>query len=208
MFSSFVEQLKVALHQPLPGEEAHKKMMPAYRKPLAYNKNENAKQSAVLILLYPSLGKGINTVLIQRPVYDGVHSGQIAFPGGKFEDDDIVLEQTALREANEEIGIEPNSLTIINSLTPIYISPSNFMVTPYVAYTHKLNRLNPNEFEVERILHIDISQIKNENNIVLKKVNHSSGLKIETPCYEIDGNIIWGATAMMLSEFNAVLNKI
>lgn len=208
MFTNFINKLTIALAEPLPGEEAHLLMMPAYRKDLIQDKKLNAKQSAVLIILYPESENTINTILIQRPIYEGVHSGQIAFPGGRFEEEDLSLERTALREANEEIGVQTDYLKVLSSLTPIYISPSNFMVTPYIAYANGLNDLVPNQMEVEKILAINVAEIKDEKNVRVKKVMHSSGLRIETPCYEINGYTIWGATAMMLSELNAVLKKM
>jgi len=208
MFSTFIEKLIDVLNDPLPGKEAHLQMFPPNRKTSLLEASDAAKQSAVLIILYPAENKKVYTLFIERPIYDGVHSGQIAFPGGRFEEEDQSLERTALREANEEIGILPENVTVLSALTPVYISPSNFLVTPYLAYTPSLGNLSLNKREVEKVVYVSLADLIDESIITIKKVNHSSGLKIETPCFDINGTIIWGATAMMLSELKAILKKM
>ena len=138
MFRNFLDCLKKRFKIELPGEEAQFSMAPFSRERIREipKQNYSPKLSAVLILLFPH-NNSINTVLIQRPEYAGIHSGQIAFPGGKFEDDDIELSRTALRETSEEIGIITENIEIIGSLTDIYITPSNFLVRPFVASVHE-----------------------------------------------------------------------
>src|SRR5690606_7847625 len=120
----------------LPGEAAHLKMSPSLRvrtSEVAKQPGFNPKQSAVIILLYPENDIWYN-VLIKRPEYKGTHSGQIAFPGGRFEENDVTFDITALRECEEEIGVSRELITVLGKLTEIYIPPSNFMVHPYIGY--------------------------------------------------------------------------
>ncbi|HET6227003.1 MAG TPA: CoA pyrophosphatase [Bacteroidia bacterium] len=206
----FIEQLKVKLTEPLPGQAAQFLMVPGeiaqlknkYAQPL----NHQPKKSAVLILLYP-LENGISTVLIERAVYVGVHSGQIAFPGGKAEETDPDLKYTALRETYEEIGIPMEKIEVLGNLTDVYINPSNYLVTPYIGYYSGSPDFIPNEREVQRIITIDIldpvNVIKSE-----KKIMHSNGLSIYTPFYNVNGFTIWGATAMIMSELIALTEGI
>ncbi|MCC6838413.1 MAG: CoA pyrophosphatase [Bacteroidia bacterium] len=208
MNTPFIEQLKTLLLQ-LPGEEAQYEMAPIGRKRLSGFSDliHSARKSAVLIVLYPN-GDSINTILIQRPNYEGVHSGQIAFPGGKFEDADQTLSNTALREANEEIGIDTNRIQIIGNLTNLYIAPSNFMVSPFIGFVEELNELIPNNYEVSKIIHTDLFNLNKEDIKGIKSIEHSNDYKIKTPYYEIEGFTVWGATAMMISELNAIVKRI
>ena len=134
MFNRFINLLKARLKSPLPGEDTQYLMAPVSRLKAEQlpKENYNPKKSAVLVLLFPE-DETIKTVLIKRPVYDGVHSGQVAFPGGKFDDIDIELKQTALRETFEEIGVQSAEIEIIGQLTDLYINPSNFLVSPFIA---------------------------------------------------------------------------
>ena len=146
--------------------------------------------------------------MIKRPVYDGVHSGQIAFPGGKKEKSDFDLVQTALRETEEEIGVNHNSINIIGKLTRLYIPPSNFDVQPVVAYTESIPEFVLEKNEVDSILEINIEDFLNSKNIMHKKVLSRNNLRLRVICYFIQNKIIWGASAMILSEFIEVLKKI
>ncbi len=207
MSTRFFEQLRIRLQQPLPGKEAQFLMAPAGRQPVQPSeiKKYNPRRSAVLIVLFP-FESSIFTLLIQRPVYNGVHSGQVAFPGGKFEETDIDIQQTALRETYEEVGITDNTITIIGKLTDIYIPPSNFLVSPFIGFLGKQPELVMNGYEVQKIITVDLFGLNNVA-IMEKTVTNSSGYKIKTPCYEIEGLIVWGATAMMISELNVVVKE-
>jgi 8-oxo-dGTP pyrophosphatase MutT (NUDIX family) len=203
-----IEQLKQRLQQPLPGVTSHLKMAPANRVQ-EFNNLSNiiplAKNSAVLILLFPENGK-LKTVFIQRSVYDGVHSGQISFPGGKVETTDKDFEATALRETFEEIGVQPEAIEIIGQLTDFYISPSNFLVKVFVGYTLQKPAFIPDKKEVQSILEVDIDDFYDSNNIAEKEFYSTSRkTAIFAPCYLVNGMEIWGATAMMLSELLDVL---
>ena len=212
MTKKFISNLKEQLNShPLPGENAQFLMAPITRQKIKQQQQQLdtflPRKSAVLILLYPT-ENSINTILIQRPVYDGVHSGQIAFPGGKFEENDLSLENTALREANEEIGINTHNIQLIGSLTDLYISPSNFLVKPFVGFVEELSELKADSYEVNQIIHYDLFSLNNERIKGIKTIEHSNGFKIKTPYYEVEGFTVWGATAMMISELNAVVSKV
>lgn len=209
MFSTFVNQLSNRLNAPLPGERAQFLMAPVGRRDNKLNEAEkyNARKSAVLILLYPH-ETSVNTLLIQRPVYEGVHSGQVAFPGGKFENDDIHLTNTALREANEEVGIVKEDVKILGKLTDLYIPPSNFLVSPFIGYTTYKPQFIANAYEVNKLIPTDLIELNNPTLISEQVIKHGSGYSLKTPCYIIDGLTVWGATAMMISELNAVVAEV
>jgi 8-oxo-dGTP pyrophosphatase MutT (NUDIX family) len=164
------------------------------------------RKSAVLILLFPFENK-IKTVLIERPVYEGVHSGQVAFPGGKFEKDDVQLVNTALREAQEEIGINKDQVTILGNLTDLYIMPSNFLVTPFIGFMKSVPFFFPDPREVNKVITIDLELLSDISIRGEKTISHSNGYKIKTPYYSVEGLTVWGATAMIISELNAVVEE-
>ncbi len=208
MFVPFIEQLKTRLQQPLPGEDAQYLMAPLSRlnnKYLSFKKL-NPKKSAVLILLFPD-GDQIKTVLIERPVYDGVHSGQVAFPGGKYEDEDIDLKQTALRETFEEIGIASSKIEVIGKLTDLYINPSNFLVSPYIGFMNEAPTFVIDTHEVQKVVPYNLFDLSDESLKSEKDIKFSLGFTLKTPYYNIEGLTVWGATAMMISELNAVVKE-
>jgi len=209
MFVSFITQLKYRLQQPLPGEDAQFMMVPFGRPKLKDVPMDtyNPKKSAVLILLFPH-EETIKTVFIVRPVYDGVHSGQVAFPGGKFDEGDIDLKQTALRETYEEIGVAPEKIEIIGNLTDVYINPSNFLVTPYIGYINEHPLFIPDPYEVEKVVTYDVLQLGNSAIRSEKLIMLSGGFEIKTPYYDVEGLTIWGATAMMISELNEIIKDV
>jgi len=192
--------LKERLTHPLPGKQAHFKMLPSVRLPEFDPIPEKARKSSVLLLLFENSSK-IYTILIQRPEYKGVHSDQISFPGGSYQQSDGTLENTALRETKEEIGLEPNRINIIGSLTDLYIPPSNFRVRPFIAYCAEMNELVPDKHEVKKILPVEINEFAGNKNVRSKKIRIQNGNEFDTLYYDIMGLTIWGATAMILSEF-------
>lgn len=203
----FIEQLRMRLTEPLPGLDAQLIMVPSQIASLRKNfpVGNNPKKSAVLILLYP-FQEGISTVLIERSIYTGIHSGQIAFPGGRAEETDPDLKYTALRETQEEVGISIEEVEIIGSLTDVYIPPSNYLVTPYVGYLPYSPNFLINEREVQKVIQMDVL---NTEKVVksTKKITYSNGVSLKTPFYDVAGHTIWGATAMMMSEFIVVTEK-
>jgi 8-oxo-dGTP pyrophosphatase MutT (NUDIX family) len=203
----FAEKLKLELLKGLPGIGVQWEMASSDRmvKGFPRKKKDDSLEGAVLILLYPINNK-INTVFIQRPVYDGVHSGQISFPGGKREKADKDLIQTAIRETCEEIGIKSNILSIIGNLTPLYIPVSNIEVTPVIAWTAKKPVFTPEKGEVVFLIEAGIELFGNKSLIKILPFDYK-GEEIMIKCYDYNNNIIWGATAMILHELMVVLNR-
>ena len=209
MFRSFVTQLESLLNKELPGESAQFSMAPVNRMRLQDISKDNykPKQSAVLILLFPE-ANSIKTILIQRGKYEGVHSGQIAFPGGQYEEGDLDLKQTALRETFEEIGISSENISVVGCLTDVYITPSNFLVKPYVGIMNQKPNFILDSNEVALVIPVDLLRLNSKDIRKEKSILQSGGFKIKTPYYEIEGLTVWDATAMMISELNAVVAQI
>lgn len=205
-FQRFIERLTARLQQPLPGEDVQFLMAPMARERMREIPPENfhPRKSAVLILLFPQ-DRSVGVVLIERPVYEGVHSGQVAFPGGKFEEKDLILRRTALREAKEEVGIDLEKVHLIGQLTDIYINPSNFLVSPFIGYMEEKPVLTGDAREVKQIITPDLFELNSETIKSTTTITHSNGFKLKTPYYAIEGLTVWGATAMMISELNAVV---
>jgi 8-oxo-dGTP pyrophosphatase MutT (NUDIX family) len=208
MLTELIKNIKTRLLHPLPGEERQFLMAPVNRERISNIALDkvNPKKSAVLILLFPEK-EILRTVLIERPVYVGVHSGQVAFPGGKFEEADENLINTALREASEEIGIVRENIEILGTLTNLYITPSNFIVTPVIGFTLSKPIFYPDPREVGRVISIDLNLLNDISIKGVKTIQHSSGFKIKTPYYDVEGLTVWGATAMIISELNAVVEE-
>lgn len=168
-------------------------------------KIENAKKAAVLALIVP-INKHPHLVLIKRNSYNGVHSAQMAFPGGKPEKEDKDLKDTALRETWEEIGVNSQDVKLITHLSKVYIQPSNFLVTPYFGYCEKTPNFNLDVKEVSKLITINIFDLLNSNNLIKHHVQTSySKNLIEVPAFLFEQEIIWGATAMMISEIKEIL---
>jgi len=209
MFQNFVSLLEKRLSEPLPGIEAQFKMASRFRLPIDMEQFDlsKARKGAVLILLYPFEEK-INTVLTLRPSYEGVHSGQVSFPGGKLDPDDESLAAAALREAEEEVGLNRNEITIIGKLSNLYIPPSNFLVSPFIGKTDKRPLLLRNEREVEKIIEIPITHFLDETIKGKKMITPYQNISFEAPFYDVEGYAVWGATAMMLSEMMEIIKRL
>jgi 8-oxo-dGTP pyrophosphatase MutT (NUDIX family) len=202
-FQTFVKSLQKQLQQPLPGQLSHAKMAPSNRLENELKPNERTKRSAVLILFYPYQDQ-IYVPLILRPKYDGVHAGQMAFPGGRYENMDKDLTQTALREAQEEIGIKAADAVIIGQLTQIYIPPSNFTALPVIGFLPYRPDFYPDSREVDTVFEVNINEMTDEKNIGTMNMT-IRGVEIQAPYYDIQTNKIWGATAVMISELLDVM---
>ena len=123
----------------------------------------------MLLLLYPNANDKVSFVLTRRKVYNGVHSGQISFPGGKPEKSDDNLWATALRETHEEIGVSLDQIKHLRSLTEIYVPPSNFLIIPYVGYSEKSCVFKPDPSEVDEILEISMQYLKSKTQKITKQ---------------------------------------
>lgn len=192
------------LKKELPGKLAQIEAIP-YRK-IDYGtfSMNNAKKSAVLIMFYLKENEP-HIVLIQRPVYEGAHSGQIAFPGGKIDELDKDIVYTALREANEEIGIVMNDVDVIGRLTDMYIPVSNFLVTPIVGFVDYLPDFIPDEREVAEIIDLKVTDLTNIKELGTTNVILANKIPVKAPCFDFNSKIVWGATAVMLNEMRWIL---
>lgn len=186
-----------------PGLKAQLKMAPALR--FTSDKTflevpENAKKAAVMMLLYTNKNNEWMFCLIQRTTYDGKHSGQISFPGGKKEEQDNDFWTTALRETEEEIGVHRSSVTLLTSLTPTYIPPSNFHVYPFLAYTSPIPKFSPELGEVEAVIEVKLKELLLKDAIKEGPMTTSYMKNTNVPMFIFNNNKVWGATAMILSE--------
>jgi 8-oxo-dGTP pyrophosphatase MutT (NUDIX family) len=209
-FQDFLKYVPKLIEVTLPASEAHYKMAPLERIESMKNlktSNINPKSAAVMMLFYPKMGR-THLVLIVRNSYEGVHSAQIAFPGGKYESKDENFQITALRETHEEIGIPPDSIEIIMPFTNLYIQPSNFMVYPFLGICREEIIFIPDSNEVANIIELPLSDFLNDNLIVSVKLSTSYATDIAIPAFKIKEHIVWGATAMMLNELKEVLKKV
>ena len=196
----------------LPGEEAQYRMAPSLRKQrLLHNwPIKDARQSAVLILLYPDLAgpDRWKTVLMKRNEYPGAHSGQISFPGGRYEEEDDNYRMTALRETEEEIGVSQQEIQVIGKLSEMYVPASHFMIHPFVGCLSRVPEFIPDPTEVAGLLEIPLRKLfdeetKSETEILLK-----SGNKLMAPYYDVHGEVVWGATAMIISELEVIVSGL
>jgi 8-oxo-dGTP pyrophosphatase MutT (NUDIX family) len=192
-----------------------KKPLPGHASTLAFERNGRlmfdrepdkfTKSSAVLILIHPAKDE-LKISLIVRPKYDGKHGGQISLPGGKRESRDENLAQTALRETQEEIGVKALDIQILGSLTDIFIPVSNYHVQPFVGYIDYLPDFYPDPREVESILQITLSDICNKENQGQKTIKVEN-TEMLVAGYSLANEWVWGATALILSEFVEILES-
>jgi len=198
--------LKEALQKKLPGEDAHRLMLPLGRDLYPEEGKGNIIQSSVLLILFPD-NDMIHICLIKRPAGMRHHAGQIAFPGGRFEPSDNNLIQTALRESFEEIGVHADQLEIIGALTPIYVQVSNFAINPFIGWCKARPFFKTEQGEVDELFIIPIEKLLHPQTPQTKEVITSRG-NFNAPGYVINTLFIWGATAMILSEFNQIYRSI
>ena len=205
-FEEFTEKINQFKTKDLGGLDAQFKMAPALR--LRYTKNkiaaQNPKRAAVLALFYPNKTLETTLLLTQRARYKGTHSAQISFPGGKIEPSDASLAQTALRETFEEVGIAKDKVQIIRELTDVYIPPSNFLATPFLAFSSQTPSLITNH-EVDKTIEITVNELLDDANVTQVNLSTSYMKNTPVPCFKINNHIIWGATGMMLSEIKELL---
>lgn len=206
-FELFLKNIPKIQNTPLPASESHLKMAPMERikmlKLWDYSQL-NPKKAAVMALFYPKNNQ-THLVLIQRTAH-GVHSSQIALPGGKQEEQDPNLAYTAVRETQEEIGIEARKINMITPLSAIYVPPSNFLVHPYIGHLEQTPEFTLQADEVAQIIEVPLADFLSAPT-TLHNIKASYSEFTGVPAYTIHGNIVWGATAMILSELKDVLSE-
>ena len=209
MEKDFIQLVRERLKSDLPGRLAHLEMMSYLRESAEDIRNSvvEYREGAVMMLLHPQ-ERGWSTVLIERNIYEGVHSAQIAFPGGKRDPEDIDLMFTALRETHEEIGVHGNDIEVIGELSEVYIPPSKFVVRPFVGVLKSPPVFNPDPREVANVFSWSIDDLLHQN--AIKDATVAVGgdnMKLKVKAFEAEGRVVWGATAMMLAEFRHMLQK-
>lgn len=205
---SFINKLTEQIDSGLPGEDAQFKMAAMARPRIkeAMVNAVNPRQSAVLVYFFPKNSEW-HITLMKRPDYDGTHAGQVSFPGGKLEGNET-HQQAAIREFEEETGVSVNHESIIGQLSQLYIPPSNYFVQPYVAYSLEAPTYNPDPEEVAAIIEMRVVDLLEDRLASSGMITLSSGLRMNTPYFEYNNHVIWGATAMMLSELKELLRAI
>ena len=200
--------LKLAkrLAQPLPGQQAHDQFR---AKPVGdvrplFDHKHPPKPGGVIILLYEEEGL-IKFPLIKRPDYPGAHGGQVSLPGGKAEPGEDAI-QTALRECEEEIGVLRKGVNVLGKLSDFLVIPSNYLVTPIIATFNEKPDFHPDPFEVSRILYAPLDAILDTDAVKESEILAAGKYRMVAPHFEIDGEIVWGATAMILNEFRLLLS--
>jgi len=201
--------LEVRLTEPLPGTPAHNKMKPLLANgiPIRFPERSDTREGGVLILLYEK-NNTIHFPLIRRSEYEGVHSGQIALPGGRYEASDSNLIDTALRETEEEIGIDRSTVSVIGQLSKFYVGASNYNILPVVGYLKEVPEFRPDLFEVAEVIEAKLEVLLNPENVKTKTIRARNAVELTSPYFDIQDQTVWGATAMMLSEFSEILKEL
>ncbi|WP_298883739.1 CoA pyrophosphatase [uncultured Polaribacter sp.] len=205
-FNSFKNKIENLKYAKLGGLDAQFKLAPKMR--LKYDADKirakNPKRAAVLALFYPNKNNETCFLLTLRASYKGTHSAQISFPGGKIDKTDLSLKNTALRETFEEVGVAKSSISVIKELTDVYIPPSNFLATPFLGYVSQKPNFSLN-YEVDKTIEVLLKDLLNDCNLSSTNMNTSYMSNVEVPCFKLNDYIVWGATAMMLSEIKELL---
>ena len=208
-FDEFLQLTPKIAKVSLPATESHLKMSPVERRVQLLNHDYNlevARDAAVMMLIYPEQNSA-KIALIVRNSYKGVHSSQVAFPGGKVEKNETILE-AALRETHEEIGVDPNEINIVRAFSNVFIPPSNFNVYPFLGFCNSQPNFIPDPREVSAMALFSLSDILDDSSMTMQKVIASYSTDIVVPAFKVDDTIIWGATAMMLQELKDVLKSM
>lgn len=210
-FNAFLLSVSKIEKVELPAQASQFKMSPPFREQLIEKYKErmkDAKRAGVMALFYPDISEETRLALILRNTYKGVHSAQIGFPGGKVEPNDHSLKETALRETYEEIGVPIQQIEVLKQLTEVYIPPSNFYVQPYLGISKTTPEFIKQDDEVKAIIEVPLSHFMDDTVVITSEVPTSYDKKVEVPAFELNGHIVWGATAMMLSEIKDLLKEV
>lgn len=209
-FEQLLNRIDLVVKQPLYALDAHLKMAPLERVQYLQNYDysiHKPKASAVLSLFYPK-NNNAYLLLIVRSSYPGVHSSQIAFPGGKRDFTDSSLKETALRETHEEVGIPPKKIEIVKQWSDLYIPPSNFMVSSFMGILHDTPQFILQPEEVSAVIELPITDLLNDHLVKNVRMNTSYAKNILVPAFMINDHIVWGATAMILSEIKETFKSV
>jgi 8-oxo-dGTP pyrophosphatase MutT (NUDIX family) len=205
MQKNFIQHLERKLGQPLPGREAQLKMAHVTRR-LYVEAPSDARQAAVMAALFIKQGEWHVVMIERNPNDKDTHGGQISFPGGKYEAGDASMLDTALREAEEEVGIPRQAIQVLGALSELYIPVSNFQVHPFVGYLDVPPAYVLQASEVQSVLEVPLAIFHDEMLRKVADIRVSPSLTLKNvPFYDVGGKILWGATAMIMSELAAVV---
>ncbi len=210
-FDKFLISISKIKNIPLPAEASQFKMSPPFRKELINMNKEaikTAKKAGVMALFYPDNKQQTALVLILRKTYNGVHSAQIGFPGGKLEAQDDSLKTAAVRETFEEIGVPIQDIEVLQQLTQVYIPPSNFYVQPFIGISRVTPSFVKQADEVEDIIEVSLKHFMDDDTHINKWVETSYSINVEVPAFKLNEHVVWGATAMILSEIKDLLKQM
>lgn len=210
-FDQFLNAVSKIENIPLPAETSQFKMSPPFRlklQEMQKDKIKEAKQAGVMALFYPNTNYETTLVLILRKTYKGVHSAQVGFPGGKLEDQDLSIEKAALRETYEEVGVPIENIEVLKKMTQVYIPPSNFFVQPFIGISQITPKFIKQDDEVEDIIEVALTDLLSDNNIIMERVSTSYKVNVDVPAFKLNNHVVWGATAMMLSEVKDLLKEM
>lgn len=210
-FDKFLQSVSKIENIPLPAESSQFKMSPPFREKLQEQQKDvikRAKKAGVVALFYPDYNQNTKLVLILRKTYKGVHSAQVGFPGGKLETTDLSIEHAAIRETWEEVGVPENQIEILRAMTKVYIPPSNFFVFPFIGISRLTPQFVKQDAEVEAIIEVTLQDFISDASVVTKTVSTSYSVQVDVPAFNLNNYIVWGATAMMLSEIKDLLKEL
>ena len=201
-------KLKERLAMPLPGQTAHDifRATPVGDVRPLFDHSHPPRPGGVIFLLYEDKGI-VKFPLIKRPEYAGPHGGQVSLPGGKAEPGEDSI-QTALRECEEEIGVKVDPLHVLGKLSDFFVIPSNYLVTPVIAFTSERPLFKPDPYEVSRVIEARVVDLLGEDSIKQKEILAAGKYRMMAPHFEVEDEVVWGATAMMLNEFRVVLKEL
>lgn len=204
----FTEKLRKRLEGTLPGPLAHARMAPVHRpvRHFLIEDHPTAQLASVMVLFFQK-EEAWHITLIRRPAYDGVHGGQIAFPGGRKEQSDNSPLEAALRETEEEIGVPAAQILTLGKLSDVFIPPSNFFVYPFVGFLQGIPVYKPDPKEVFAVIELPLQKLMDDNAKSTMQIERSEGV-FTVPCYTVEDVSIWGATAIILSELEMLMRDI
>jgi 8-oxo-dGTP pyrophosphatase MutT (NUDIX family) len=203
------EKLNLRCQEKLPGKRAQQQLLARPRQPIPLsNTGEHAIPAAILILLHNDVNNdnSIRFFLTERTHEVQYHKGQVAFPGGTWEEGEK-LSETALRETHEEIGIKPEKVRIIGRLTPLFVSVTGFMIHPFIAALRSRSEPEPQPDEVKKVFSVHLEELLDPDSLK-EEVRIIRDYTVDVPYFDLNGHKVWGATAMILAEFKACLEDI